>query len=772
MKMTGFILTTATLLASVAFASSGELEFAQPAEDSIVGWEQQSFPLGNGWFGVNGFGIVTNDRFQVTENSVLTICHRGPNLTNALEIRLETDHHGYTDYKRELDIEEGVAKTEYRWHGVKFEREYFTSYPARTMAIRLTADRKGALSFKLAAVAPFLAPFGTRFKWGIDPYNGWVGRTARFDVRDGEIDVYQELEAYRILFDSRLKVVTDGKFGYGDTYSCVEIGAPAVIGEDHQATQADRTVTVPALTVSGATEATIYFSCGTNYRLSPRVFSAPRPEKLDQTDPTPDVVARVNAAAKKGYKALKAEHKRDFEGLMDRVELDLGDGKEREEEERYFNFGRYLLISSSRPGTLPANLQGTWNAHWNSPWGAGYWHNINVQMNYWPAFSCNLAECFDAYAAFNAAFRPAAARYAESYIREVAPENLPKPGETTDWWCVGTGIRPYEVEGPGGHSGPGTGGLTTKLFKDWWDFTRDEKALREYIWPTIHGMADFLTRSVVLTNGLYLSKFSASPEQIDAPGGKWDWRNGPPPYYKTTGCAFDQQMIWENNHDLLLLAKTMHRENDPVVKRIEGQIDLYDPVQIGESGQLKEFREEKKYGEIGEYAHRHLSHLVGLYPGSLVNATKPEWMAAAKYSLTERGDKSTGWALAHRICCWARLGDGDHAHRLLRTLLTERTYPNLWDVHPPFQIDGNFGATAGIAEMLLQSHAGYIDLLPALPEAWAKEGEFKGLCARGACEVDCEWKNGKPVKVTLRPKKGIVPEVRFAGRPFAAKVEK
>jgi len=200
-------------------------------------------------------------------------------------------------------------------------------------------------------------------------------------------------------------------------------------------------------------------------------------------------------------------------------------------------------------------------------------------------------------------------------------------------------------------------------------------------------------------------------------------------------------------------------------------------VQVGESGQIKEYREEKKYGEIGEYHHRHVSQLMGLYPGMLINSDHPDWMAAAKVTLDERGDKSTGWALAHRMLCRARLGDGDHALALLRTMMAERLYPNLWDVCPPFQIDGNFGATAAVAEMLIQSHApdgkgGFvIEVLPALPKEWAKGGSFKGLCARGGWVVDCEWKDGTPVNVVLRPANALVdrcarPEVRFGGRPF------
>ena len=746
------------LLATAAFAAAAVaqggarhvLSYREPAEDSRRGWERFSLPVGNGWFGANVFGIVTNERVQVTHNAVET----KRNLTDALEIRLATDHRVWTGYSRGLDLDTGIAWVEYVAGGVKYRRELFASYPAKAMALRLTASERGALSFVLSAEAPFLAPFGAGDKDG-------MGRRAELAATDGEIDVYQELEYYAIRFDSRLKLLTDGRSERA--------------GEG-------------AIRVSGATEAVVVFACDTNYRLSTRAFAEQDPKrKLDPIDPRPEAKRLVEAAAAKGWKALLKEHLDDFGGLMGRVAVDFGGkdadaavptdellaeyAKGRESlwlEQTYFQYGRYLLVSSSRPGTLPANLQGVWNCHRKSPWGAGYWHNINVQMNYWPAFSCNLAECFQAYADFNAAFRPATRKWAVTYLGWHTPRNVPAAGEAPDVWSVGTDVYPYAVAGcPGAHSGPGTGGLTTKLFTDWWLFTRDEVALRKYVWPTVHGMAEFLTRCVVPTNGLYLAKFSASPEQMLKGMEDNLRRDTKVVYYHTVGCAFDQQMIWENNHDLLVLAKELGT-NDAVVAKVREQIGRYDPVQVGESGQLKEYREERKYGDFGQYRHRHISQLVGLTPGTLVTKTNAAWMAAAKVSLTERGDDSTGWALAHRLNAWARLGDGDHAHRLVRNLLAKRTYQNLWDAHPPFQIDGNFGATAGIAEMLVQSHAGFVDLLPALPKAWAREGSFQGLCVRGGWKVDCAWRDGRPVSVKLEkssPNALPAPEVLFDGKP-------
>ena len=727
-------LVVVTLQAVMAGLARGDetLTFKAPAEDSMRGWERESFPIGNGWFGVNVFGIPENERLQISDNAVVTSSRTENgrrNTTDAFEIRLKTSVSSTNGYSRTLNISTGIVTVRYSDGGVDFVREYFASYPDRVLVAHWTASRKGALEFELTGEAPFLHPFGDTTGKGLR------GRTAETGGDGETIDVLQRLERFGILWDAQMRVLTDGR--------CVRTEAGA-------------------LKVTGATEATVICAFGSNYRLSPRVFSEPDAKKLDPIDPRPDVRRLLESAVRKGFAALRRNHVKDFGGMMGRVTLDIPD----KGEQRFFQFGRYLLVSASRPGTLPANLQGVWCAHEDSPWGNGYWHNINVQMNYWPAFSCNLAECFEAYAAMNAAFRPATKGAAWDFVKSHTPESLPKDKDASDWWCVGTGVWPYHAGGPGGHSGPGTGGLTTKCFMDWWEFTHDGRALRKYVWPTLHGMADFLTRCVVETNGLYLSKFSASPEQIATPGGKWNWKKpGSPPYYVTTGCAFDQQMIWENNNDVLKLAEILGT-NDSVVATIRRQIAKYDPIQIGESGQIKEYREERKYGEIGAPRHRHISQLVGLFPGTLINATKPEWMAAARYSLTERGDESTGWALAHRLCCWARLGDGDHARKLLVELMTHRMHPNLWDVHPPFQIDGNFGATAGIAEMLLQSHAGYVDVLPALPSAWAAKGSFAGLCARGVYEVGCTWCDGRPVKVTVVSKGGGPrPDVRFRGQP-------
>ncbi|MBS7286101.1 MAG: glycoside hydrolase family 95 protein [Kiritimatiellae bacterium] len=756
-KVLGIAVSTAAMLSFFSLSASPiehVLRYNKPAPSTDSGWEKESLPLGCAHFGVSVFGGVEHDRIQVTHNAVLSgreKSHGAANLTNALEINLDFNAGEYFNYERGLSLDRASAWTKYDCGGVSYKREYFTSYPARVLAIRLTANAKGAVSFVLRPEIPFLKP------WNKKGDGDFGRRGIVVAYRDG-IAVDQELERFRVKFAGRFAVIHDG---------------------------GSITSSSNTLSVAGADSAVILFACDTNYRLSPEVFTSPDSKKLDPNDkPSVRAEAILAAAVKKGWKALLAEHETDISRLMGRASIDLNPAiedaqkttdlllsqykkgkKSRYLEETYWLFGRYLLVSSSRPGSLPANLQGVWTVHKNSPWGSGYWHNINVQMNYWPAFITNLAECFEPYAEFNAAFRPGTRKLAIAYLNQHNLGPIPAEGEAPNIWCVGTAVYPYVVEGgPGGHSGPGTGGLTTKLFADWYDYTLDRKALEKYVWPVVHGMSDFFVRSVIETNGLYLSKFSASPEQmVGKLEDNFRWGVDKAQYYTTTGCAFDQQMIYENGRDLLRFAKILSREDDPVVKKVRAQIDKYCPVEIGADGQIKEFREEVHYADIGQRHHRHISQLVGLMPGTIINRSTPEYLAAARKTLDLRGDQSTGWALAHRICARARAGDGNRAHKLIGNLISTRTYNNLWDAHPPFQIDGNFGATAGIAEMLIQSHAGFIDLLPALPAAWKKKGSFRGLCARGAFEVDCDWADGKPVRVVVRSRKNLKADVRFNG---------
>ena len=752
-------------LEASAATNSWRLRYREPAEWSTDGWRKASLPLGNGWFGASEFGGVDVERLQLTEPSFQTrqlLYNRREwpegNLTDAADVAIDFAHTNAVGYLRELDLETGIATVRYAVGGVDFSREFFTSYPDKVGAMRFTASKKGALGFTLGVAVPF-------------PDDKWpLNRTGSVRADGDEITIEEQSGTYKVRLAGCFKVVTDGKV------SKVSDGA---------------------LRIEGASEASVVYSLATNYRLCPEMFVPMHGDRVRPfgPDPMPEATRRVREAMRLGYDALKARHVADFRRLVTASSIDLdcdaADEKlstpqlrRRSIASNYlaalqWRLGKYILASSSRPGTLPGSLQGIWAGPYSkTPWGSGYWHNINVQMLYWPVFSCNMAECFEAYAAYCEAFRPVTRDAAVEYLRRENPSALGEP-LSDGFWCVGTAAWPYELQCapcrpvPNGHSGPGTGGLTTAMFTDWYDFTNDRSVLERRVWPALHGMADFLTRCVAETNGLWLSTFSASPEQLHV--GKMRKMLGV--YCHTVGCAFDQQMIEANNAALVRYAKMLGRESDPVVKRCKAQLGKYDGVIVGESGQIKEFREERKYGEIGDPKHRHISHLCGLFPCAIMNRAAPEWLKAASRTLDLRGDRTHAWAIAHRACCRARLGEGDKALAAFDVFFRNRLTDTLCALIAKAQeVDANLGYTAAVTEMLLQSHETdtngnfVIDLLPALPKKWAAHGSFRGLCARGGWMVDCEWRDGRPLTVKLRPgphATAVPPTIRFAGKPWS-----
>ncbi|MBQ7831561.1 MAG: glycoside hydrolase N-terminal domain-containing protein [Clostridia bacterium] len=689
------------------------LRYKQPAERTNEGWEKYSLPIGNGYAGASIFGGTDIERIQFTTNSFANTYKMG-GVSNFAEILLSFQEGAVSEYERGLRLIDGVAYSRYFLNGIEIKREAFFSYPDRVFAYRIAS--REAVDFEIALVIPYL---GAR---SVDE-GGRIGKVFS-DGRD--LVMRGELPSRSLFFEGRLSVECNGQV-------CAD-------GEKLQ--------------ISNATETTLFFVMDTSYRLCEEVFLEGAHCALGD-DPHEALVEDLAAAKTLGWGKLYARHKADYTGLMARVEVNLGgveDDRTTDElliayqkgeksqylEEVYYAYGRHLLISSSRKGTLPASLQGVWSVHDKSPWGSGFWHNINIQMNYWPAFTTNLAETFEAYVGFWNAYHKQAEHLAEEWIQTTNPENF-QSGDCG--WIIGTAAFCYEIEGrhPYQHSGPGTGGLTAKMFWDYYDFTRDECVLREVTYPAVHGMAKFLTKTVRDYEGEYLCSFSASPEQI-LTGDFWINQHKVQKYYHTVGCAFDQQMLYENACDDLACSKLLGILDD-VSDLEQRQLEHYAPVQIGYSGQIKEYGEEHFYGEIGEAKHRHVSQLVALMPGTLITQETPAWLDAAERTLELRGDEATGWALAHRFCAWARTGNGEHAYSLLNNLLQKRTYPNLWDVHPPFQIDGNFGAVAGITEMLIQSHGGGITLFPCIPSAW-KNISFKGLKARGNFTVSATYHDG------------------------------
>ncbi len=702
-------------------------------------WESLSLPLGNGWLGACVFGRTDTERIQITENTLVNkSLHKLGGLTNFAEIYLDINHRKPTNYQRGLSISDAVSYTKYQEGGVEYTREYFASYPDKVLVIKLKASAKGKLSFSVRPVIPYLKnPDTTKdgdYRTGIVSANGDL------------ITLSGKMGFYNVLYEGQLKVTNFG--GTEQAMNDVEGGNGKIV-------------------VADADSAILLVAVGTNYKLESKVFTELNPAKKLYGNPSPHerISNIIAAASKKSYAELLQTHLSDYHNYFNRVKLDFGGTEptiptdklltnyrtgihDSYFEELYFQFGRYLLISSSRPGTMPPNLQGIWTQYDISPWGAGYWHNINVQMNYWPVFNTNLAEMFTAYVDYHNAYMEEACQMATEYIRINNPDSL-SFSTNGNGWAIGTGASAYTIMGPGGHSGPGTGGFTTKLFWEQYDFSRNKKLLRQTDYPALLGMGKFLSKVIKPTrDGLLLANPSESPEQMQKGTA-----------YKTIGCGFDQQMIYENHHDLLEMAKILD-DKAPFISTVKYQIGKLDPIQVGFSGQIKEYREEKNYGDIGEYKHRHISHLVGLYPGTIINSNTPAWVDAAKVTLNARGDLSRGWAIAHRLNLWARVKDGDRAYILFSNLLSTCTKPNLWDTHPPFQIDGNFGGTAGVAEMLLQSHEGYIAPLPALPSKWAS-GSYKGLVARGNFEVSAAWKDGQATFFEINSRVGGICKVYY-----------
>jgi len=727
-----------------------------------IDWERWSLPIGNGYMGASIFGGTSTERLQLTDKTLyIRGLWRAETHTSFGDLYLDFFHDLRTNYRRSLNLNKGIAEVSYEYQGVKYHREYFMSYPDNVLVIKLTADKPGSLSFNVRPQIAHLVPFGplhrtdtmtigylsgptqTRFS-----YNGREGKVF---AKDDMITLRGKTEYLKLIYEAQIKVIpVNGS-----------ISARNDSNADHG-----------TIRVENADSAVILLALGTNYHLSPQVFSGKPSEKLKGCpDPHAEISQRLTKAVQKGYAQLRATHINDFSSLTERVQLSIGkksplptdrllaaykQGKhDTYLEELFFHYGRYLLISSARKGTLPPTLQGVWNQYELAPWNGNYTHNINIQMNYWPAFNTNLIELFESYADYHKAYKPMAEQFASKFIKMHHPQHFSEePGG--NGWTMGTGAGAYMVGMPGGHSGPGMAAFTSKLFWDYYAFTNNKQILKETSYPAILGVANFLSKVTTDTLGLLLANPSASPEQYAKA------TNRP---YPTVGCAFDQQMIYENHQDAIRAASLL-RDRNKNIHLFKEQSKRLDPVQIGRSGQIKEYREEQYYGDIVlEQNHRHISQLIGLYPGTLINENTPAWLDAAKVSLNRRGDISTGWSMAHKINLWARAKEGNRAHDLVTALLANGVHENLWAtclavLRSPFQIDANFGGTAGIAEMLLQSHEGYIHILPALPDAW-REGKFKGLTARGNFEVSASWKKGQLIQAEILSRQNNVCMLKY-----------
>ncbi len=513
--------------------------------------------------------------------------------------------------------------------------------------------------------------------------------------------------------------------------------------------------------ISDATEFTVIFSADTDYSDTYPTYRTGE----TQSELFTKVSSTVNIAKNLGFDNLLKNHKKDFNNLFNRVNLTLNSNTNltadklletyaqdkqcrKKSIELLYAYGRYLTISSSRENDLlPSNLQGIWNCHDKPAWGCDYHININLQMNYWPTFSANLAEC------------------AKPLIRYI--EAMTVPGRITAEYYTGVKSTDAEHNGflfhtqctPFGWTCPGWSfdwGWSPAAVPwilhncyEYYEYTLDKQMLADHIYPMLKETAEYFSKLLIEHNGRLLTCPCFSPE------------HGP----RTLGNTYEQSLIWQLYDDALKSAKALEIDNNLAKKwrDIQDKLNVYE---IGEDGQIKEWYHETSLGEIGQKHHRHMSHLLGLYPCNVMNKfDNPELVKAAVVSMNDRTDKSTGWSMGQKINTWARTGDGDRVLKIIGDLFESGIYSNFFDYHPPFQIDGNFGFTAGVNEMLLQSNCGFIELLPALPTEW-DSGSVCGLIARGNFTVNIKWSNGKLTEAEITSNMGGVCTLHYNKSEF------
>ncbi|WP_291598257.1 glycoside hydrolase N-terminal domain-containing protein [Bacteroides sp.] len=741
-------------------------------------WESRSLPIGNGSLGANILGSISAERITLNEK---TLWKGGPNTAkgadyywnvnkqsaevlkeirqafldgnqekaalltqknfNGLAAYEEKDETPFRfgsfttmgelyietglseirmdNYRRILSLDSAMAVVQFDKDGTQYQRKYFISYPDSVMVMKFTASKAG----KQNLILSYCPNSEAKSHLKADGNNGLVYTGI--------------LNNNGMKFAFRIKAIHKGG---------------TLKAED------DR------LIVKDADEVVFLLTADTDYKMN---FN---PDFKDSkayvgNDPEQTTQAIMNQALQKGYDELYRNHENDYTSLFNRVRLQLNPEEnspnlptyqrlanykkgmpDYQLEQLYYQFGRYLLIASSRPGNMPANLQGIWHNNLDGPWRVDYHNNINIQMNYWPACSTNLSECTWPLIDFIRSLVKPSEKTAQAYFNAC--------GWTASISANIFGFTaPLSNEAMSWNLNPTAGPWLATHIWEYYDYTRNKKFLQETGYELIKSSAQFTVNHLWhKPDGTYTAAPSTSPE------------HGP----VDEGVTFAHAVVREILLDAIQASRVLGVDANER-KEWENVLEKLVPYRIGRYGQLLEWSSDI---DDPKDEHRHVNHLFGLHPGHTISpVTTPELAQAARVVLEHRGDGATGWSMGWKLNQWARLQDGNHAYKLYGNLLKNGTLDNLWDTHAPFQIDGNFGGTAGVTEMLLQSHMGFIQLLPALPDAW-RNGSITGICAKGNFEVSISWKEGKLEKATFLSKSGAPCKVKYGDDELMFKTTK